>query len=398
MKLNDRIITDLCIPEALSALLLPSGRRPLFFDIETTGLQPAGCYVYLIGCLTETAEGLRFRQWFAENADEEPALLSGFCEAVSPDTVLVHYNGNTFDIPFLNARIRHHKLPLTLPEKEDTVDLYRSLTPCKKLFSLEDRRQPTLEKKAGYHRTDTFSGGTLIPYYTEYVGRCRFDSERAGELLEILLLHNSDDILGLSQLPFLLPYCMLTELPFTEMAQEERNGIYTVSATLPYSLPGPFRRVTPLPEIPEECRNTLPVPDSSGMTDDGSQGVPPDSEGFYADLSLTGNKLKLSVPVYQMAPFYFFPNYKEYYYLPAEGKAIHKSLASFVEKPYRKPATRETARQSKSGSFLPQITEHIGPVFRLHYGDSLCFFEKRELDPAALSDYIRCWYRFLTEM
>lgn len=381
MKQIDRIITDLRIPEALSVLLNGESRRPLFFDIETTGLQPSGCYIYLIGCLSETPEGLRFRQWFAENADEEPALLTAFCESVGADNVLVHYNGSTFDIPFLSARIHYRNLPLSVPRKEDTVDLFRHLTPCRKLFGLDNRRQPTLEKLAGYNRTDPYDGGTLIPFYTEYVARCRFDRDRAEELLDSLLLHNSDDILGLSQLPSLLPYCMIADLPFTELRQQDSDGTFTITATLPYVLPKPFRKVLPLPEIPASCRV------------DSLQGT--DNDGYFADLLLSGNVLRLQIPVYRMAPFYYFPNYKDYYYLPVEDKAIHKSLASFVEKQYRKPATRETARQQKSGIFLPQITEYIGPVFRLHYGDELCFFEKRALDDAALTDYLKTWFRFL---
>ena len=386
MKLIDRIITDLRIPEALSVLLNGEPRRPLFFDIETTGLQPAGCYIYLIGCLTETPEGLRFRQWFAENADEEPALLTAFCESIGADNILVHYNGSTFDIPFLNARIRYHKLPLTIPKKEDTLDLYRHLAPCKKLFGLENRRQPTLEKVAGYNRTDPYDGGTLIPYYTEYVARCRFDGDRAAELLDSLLLHNSDDILGLSQLSSLLPYCMIAELPFTELRQEDADGAFTITAALPYALPKSFRKVLPLPEIPAACR-------PSG---DSNPAPAPDSDGYFADLLLSGNSLRLTVPVYDMNAYFYFPNYKDYYYLPVEDKAIHKSLASCVEKQFRKPATRETARQQKSGSFLPQLQERIGPVFRFRPGDNLSFFEKRELDREAAADYLLDWFEYIT--
>ena len=404
MKLIDRIITDMRIPEALSVLLNGEPRRPLFFDIETTGLQPAGCYIYLIGCLTDTPEGLRFRQWFAENADEEPALLTAFCESIEADNILVHYNGTTFDIPFLNARIRYRNLPLTMPRKEDSIDLYRYLTPCKKLFGLDNRRQPTLEKLAGYDRTDPYDGGTLISFYTEYVARCRFDHGRAAELLDSLLLHNSDDILGLSQLASLLPYCMIADLPFGRLTQSEEDGIFTITADLPYALPKPFRKVLPLPEIPEACRvdTSANIDMYAGCGTDAaaaslSSPFPEaDSDGYFADLLLSDNRLRLQVPVYKMAPYFYFPNYKDYYYLPVEDKAIHKSLAAVVEKQYRKPATRETARQQKNGSFLPQITEYIGPVFRLHYGDELCFFEKRALDDTALGEYLKNWFAFLT--
>ena len=120
------------------------------------------------------------------------------------------------------------------------------------------------------------------------------------------------------------------------------------------------------------------------------------SENLYADLLLSGRTVRLQVPVYEMAPYYFFEDYKNYYYLPVEDKAIHKSLATFVSKEYRKPATRETARQQKSGSFLPQVTEQIGPPFRFRHADELCFFEQCDLDAQNIRDYILNWFRFLT--
>ena len=421
MKAVDEIITDIRIPEALSLLSgETAARRPLFFDIETTGLNALACYIYLIGCLIETPDGLRFRQWFAENADEEPEIIRCFLETVENDTVLVHYNGNTFDIPFLKERVRHHRMPLSVPNKEETLDLYRHLSRSQKLLGLPNRKQPSLEKAVGYNRTDPYDGGTLIAFYSEYVGRCRFDKARAEELLASLLLHNRDDILGLSQIPALLPYCIFSDLPLTDAKQSVIDGTVTYTATLPCALPKPFRKILPLPEIPASCRiqpmahttgtaiqpmvnatgtaiSGAPdgISDAAGNTPSNPGDVP--SENLFADLLLSGQTVCLQVPVYEMAPYYFFEDYKNYYYLPVEDKAIHKSLASFVAKEYRKPATRETARQQKSGSFLPQITEQIGPVFRFRHNDELCFFERTDLDAADIRDYILNWFRFLTE-
>ena len=395
MKIIDRILPDFEIPAALGCLAdaegcgsVMSGRRPFFFDIETTGLSPVSCYIYLIGCLTETPEGVRFRQWFAENADEEPAVLTAFCRALTDEHVLVHYNGSTFDIPFVTARLHRHKLPYTIPEKEQTVDLYRRLSPCKALFGLVNRKQPSLEVPAGFDRTDPYDGGTLVSFYSEYVARCRFDTARAEELSDALLLHNHDDILGLAKLPSLLPYCLFGSVPFTEVSTEEKDGCVTFAATLPYAFPKAVRKVCPLPDVPAECAPAKPgsgadcsVYPGEGKTDGsvcnvGSADDALDSDapdGYFADLLLSGNTVLLSLPVYSMNAYYYFPNYKDYYYLPYENKAVHKSLASCVEKDYRKPATRETARQQKSGSFLPQLNERIGPVFRFRPNDELCF-------------------------
>ena len=380
MKTKEELITDLSVSPSLC--LLTAGKTPFFFDIETTGLSSAANYIYLIGCLEKTCEGFLFRQWFAENADEERLILKAFSDVLRPELRLVDYNGTTFDLPFLRDRCRFHKLPCPLPGKDETVDLYRTLAPVKKLFGTENRKQPTYEKIAGYNRTDPYDGGTLVAFYAEYVARYRFDTPRAEELLQALLLHNRDDIFGLSSLASLIPYCMLSGMTLTAPALSEDGAYVTCSAALPYDFPKQLRKVIPLPEIPAECRT------ADGFLYE---------DGFFADVQVSGTRVSVTVPRYDMKAYYYFPNYKDYYYLPLEDTAVHKSLASRVEKAYRKPATRETARQAKSGSFLPQLTERIGPVFRFRPGDELCFFENRPLDEDAVTDYIRDWFEFLYE-
>ena len=61
----------------------------------------------------------------------------------------------------------------------------------------------------------------------------------------------------------------------------------------------------------------------------------------------------LFLPVYSGELKYFYPNPSDYYYLPLEDCAMHKSVASFVEKEYRKKATAATCYTKKTGTFLP---------------------------------------------
>lgn len=51
---------------------------------------------------------------------------------------------------------------------------------------------------------------------------------------------------------------------------------------------------------------------------------------------------------------YFYPDYQNYYYLPEEDMAIHKSIADSVDPSYRKKATKNTCYTKKAGIFLPQ--------------------------------------------
>ena len=70
------------------------------------------------------------------------------------------------------------------------------------------------------------------------------------------------------------------------------------------------------------------------------------------------NEGKLRVPIYEEEMKYFYSNYKDYYYLPQEDIAIHKSVASFVDKEFRQQALASNC-----------YTRKAPPIFRngIHY-------------------------------
>ena len=87
--------------EKLSA----SKEQLLFIDTETTGLAGgAGTFAFLIGMGFWTPEGFAVEQFFMRDFDEEPALLEEFQNALKPFSVLVSYNGRSYDLPLLNSR------------------------------------------------------------------------------------------------------------------------------------------------------------------------------------------------------------------------------------------------------------------------------------------------------
>ena len=75
----------------------------LAFDIETTGLSWKNSMVFLIGFLKpDTATGQWcLEQWFLDNPCAEKELLEQFFDMINSDTLLLHYNGRQFDLPFL---------------------------------------------------------------------------------------------------------------------------------------------------------------------------------------------------------------------------------------------------------------------------------------------------------
>ena len=72
---------------------------------------------------------------------------------------------------------------------------------------------------------------------------------------------------------------------------------------------------------------------------------------------------------------FFFDNYRDYYYLPAEDMAVHKSVASYVDKNYREPAKKETCYLRKKGYFISQIDDGILSGYKRDYEDKESFIE-----------------------
>ena len=72
---------------------------------------------------------------------------------------------------------------------------------------------------------------------------------------------------------------------------------------------------------------------------------------------------------------YFYPNYKDYYYLPAEDCAIHKSVGTYVDKNFRTQAKAANCYSKKYGTFLPQTGLWESPSFKIDYHDALTYFE-----------------------
>ena len=111
---------------------------------------------------------------------------------------------------------------------------------------------------------------------------------------------------------------------------------------------------------------------------------------FY--LSCNNKYTKLSVKLYEGTLKYFFKNYKDYYYLPAEDTAIHKDIASSVDKAYRKKATAETCYLKKTSLFLPQYEQIVTPAFYKERKDVTSYFELSDeflLKTELLHKYVR---------
>ncbi len=369
MKYFEEIVAKPNLPEELWVLC--DGQTPMFFDIETTGLSPARSYVYLIGALTPCDEQWILRQWFSESPEEETTVLEAFANSLTPEYRLIHYNGSTFDLPFLAHRIGHHGLSCSVPDKEDTLDLMRHLAGYKKWYGLSNRKQRTLEPLAGYDRQDPYDGGTLIGFYAEYVGRARFDTSRAEELLADLLRHNREDLLGLATLPRLLATQKLLNGNVANCEVLAADVVSAEQMIISFAIPTPLTAPLSL---------TLPIaPDGC-----------PEHGTLLARLCADNIHGTVTLPMFEGTAKHYFPNYKDYYYLPLENRSVHRSIAGHIPPAYRKAATKDTAYDSYQGTFLLQYETIYNPTFSLNRTCSVALFPVQELSkqPEKLTAYV----------
>lgn len=163
------------------------------FDIETTGLSPKFCKVILIGILYNENNKTIIKQFFANTEDDEEKLLLSFFDKVKNFDNHITFNGITFDIPFLNARLVKYNIDFKLHTKDD-MDILRFIKPFKEKLSLSDCRLKTVEKYLGIYREDTISGKESVQLYKEYA------LNQCDDLKEVILLHNYEDIYYLGKI------------------------------------------------------------------------------------------------------------------------------------------------------------------------------------------------------
>ncbi len=88
-----------------------------------------------------------------------------------------------------------------------------------------------------------------------------------------------------------------------------------------------------------------------------------------------GTECSLKIPIFEEELKYFYSNYQDYYYLPTEDVALHKSVAGFVDKAYRLQASAANCYTRKVSSYLPQWDFVFSPFFKRDYKSRELFFE-----------------------
>jgi hypothetical protein len=182
-------------PPAASAALagLPDA---VYFDTETTGLSTgAGTVIFLAGAARGRAGRLTARQYLLPDYHHERPLLRAVATDLAASPRVVTYNGRTFDLPMLAARLTVHGLfreQAALPDAHDDL-----LPDARRLFRrpLGGARLADVESGVlGVRRTSDCPGSEVPMRYFGYL--------RGGspDILAEVLDHNFQDVLSLALL------------------------------------------------------------------------------------------------------------------------------------------------------------------------------------------------------
>lgn len=164
-------------------------KESCFLDIETTGLNRGKDIIYLIGILYFNEDrGLwTLAQVFANDKDKEKDLLMATMDLLSNCKQIINYNGNSFDIPFINQRLKHHSIDNYI-SKEKSLDLYSIIRSNRNILNLPNLKLETVEEYLNIYRKDIYSGKECIQFYKDYV------RSKEEELKDRILQHNYEDL------------------------------------------------------------------------------------------------------------------------------------------------------------------------------------------------------------
>lgn len=303
-------------------------KNTLYFDIETTGFINTDAHIYMIGMFFLENNFIEYEFLFAENKNSEEEIIHHFFEKLNSFEQICTFNGSTFDIPFIKWRCSSLNLNYTFNDKL-IFDMYKEFKPYKQFLSLTRLKQKNFEEFLGLKRQDKFNGGELITLYRNY-------SKTHDERLEkIISLHNINDLEGMAELTNIYGYINPQNWSFT--ATKIQKNYF---------------------EILFESKISIHSPISHSKDD------------FLFEMHK--KNIKISLPLESSEKKYFFKNHKEYYYLPIEDMAIHKSVGKFVDTKNRIQASKKNAYTKKFDTFI-KLPFYSYDMFLNDIDDSYCY-------------------------
>lgn len=177
-------------PSVLYSSCFSSNENFLFMDIETLGLKSVP--LILIGVSRVESKKIVVEQYLLRDLDDEISALEAFNSNVDSDTIFVSFNGQTFDIPYIKDRLRHHDIKTDL--NRNHLDLMHfSRRAWKK--QLPNCKLQTIEKHLfDFEREDDVPSSMVPSFYKTYL-----ETGNIGPLIPIVE-HNKEDVITLARI------------------------------------------------------------------------------------------------------------------------------------------------------------------------------------------------------
>ncbi len=173
--------------------------RVVFFDLETTGLSGgAGTLAFLAGCGWFEGESFRVRQFFLGSPAGEQAMLAALTSIFDEASLLVTFNGRSFDVPLMETRWAFHRSDAA----SEGLPHFDMLPPSRRLWGKRDDagdgtaagcRLSELERSIlGFHRVGDVPGFEIPARYFHFL--------RTGDggAISGVLDHNRHDLVSLA--------------------------------------------------------------------------------------------------------------------------------------------------------------------------------------------------------
>ena len=165
----------------------------LYLDTETTGLGPgAGTVAFLVGLAFWDEHGMIVEQLLVRQLGEELPVLARVAERIRDASMLVTFNGKSFDMPVLRTRfvMARREMPIDPPHL-DLVHVARRLHKLRGVGA----RLGTIEREVlGFERIDDVPSGEVCACYLHFL--------RTGDARALMgvVEHNCWDVVSMAAL------------------------------------------------------------------------------------------------------------------------------------------------------------------------------------------------------
>lgn len=318
----------------------------LIYDIDTTSFEAANGCIFLIGVMFYQNDELHFLQFFSESIDEEALIIGKFFDIAENYNVLLSYKGESFDIPFIGKRLyalKQNELYKRFTMlRSRSYDIAGEIMSVKASVGFSSTKLDYLRKKCGQQVPERISGENISKFYVEHIAAAKLR-----KLLETTGNAANHDMIGEYH-----PKPVIDELAhikpdsgdrfLSDILYRNRENIESVIYLLRLSRIFSMRKGRFNVNISTEC-------DDIDVESSLKNNIDTVFFAYFAD----DFELTVPISIETVSLKQFYPNYKDYYYFPAEDMAVHKSIAEFAASGSKKKATAKTAYRNVSGRFIP---------------------------------------------